>query len=56
MKLPGFFVLVIVFGTSADYIPDLPDDPDLTNFFEQYGSGICKVGVKIRNLKVDFET
>ena len=42
MKLPVCFVLVIVLGTSADYLPDLPDDPDITGFFENYGSGICE--------------
>ena len=41
MKFLSIFVLIIVLGTYADCIPDLPDDPDLTNFVEKYGSGIC---------------
>ena len=52
MKFPSIFVLIIVLvGTYADCISDLPDDPDLTNFFEKYGSGICNEE-KIEELKI----
>ena len=41
MKFLGIFVLIMILGTSAYYIPSLPEYPDLNGFFEKYENGIC---------------
>ena len=41
MKFLGIFVLIMILGTSAYYIPSLPEYPDLNRFFEKYENGIC---------------
>ena len=41
MKFLGIFVLIMILGTSAYYIPSLPEYPELNGFFEKYENGIC---------------
>ena len=41
MKLLGIFVLIMILGNSAYYIPSLPEYPELNGFFEKYENGIC---------------
>ena len=41
MKFLGIFVLIMILGTSAYYIPSLPEYPELKGFFEKYENGIC---------------
>ena len=41
MKFLGIFVLIMILGNSAYYIPSLPKYPELNGFFEKYENGIC---------------